>query len=373
MGETISAQSLSFPTPYPWRRRAVGLIFLALVVALAAAGVAMDRRAPTMAPASGGGSDALFYRQVIDDLAKGRSYYEAAPAQMRKDRFPLRPFVTVRPPLLAVSLARLPNEVARRAALIALAVAVMLAWGLRLRPLWRAEPLGYGFAMLLLFSGVSPDLAPNAYLFHETWAALLIALSLALRQPDRFLTSLILGLIAALLRELAIPFLLVMAALAALEGRRREALAWTAAMAAAALALAAHAMMVAQVTSLADRPSPGWTRLGGWAFVLKTTQWNLIVAAAPALLAPILATPALFGLFGLKGALARRTALTVFGYAGLFCIVGRPENFYWGLMIAPLWPLGLVGVWDAAKALAAGHPPPILRTLKGLEAWDGAP
>lgn len=368
MVQTMTARSAALPAQYLWPRRTLGLIVLALVLALSLGGVVMDRRAMTMAPASGGGSDALFYRQVIDDLAKGRSYYEAATAEMRKDRFPLRPFVTVRPPLLAVSLARLPNEGVRRAALIGLAVAVVLAWGLRLRRLWRAEPVGYGFTMLLLVSGVAPDLAPKAYLFHEAWAALLIALSLGLRRPDRFLASLILGLIAAVMRELAIPFLLVMAVLAALEGRRRESLAWTAAMAAAALALAAHAVMVAQATSLADRPSPGWTRFGGWAFVLKTVQWNLIVAAAPALLAPLLATPALLGFLGLKGGLARRTALTVFGYVALFCIVGRPENFYWGLMIAPLWPLGLVGVWDATKALAAGHPPPIVRTLKGLEA-----
>jgi hypothetical protein len=39
--------------------------------------------------------------------------------------------------------------------------------------------------------------------------------------------------------------------------------------------------------------------------------------------------------------------LVVFGYVAAFIFVGRDNNSYWGLMIAPLWPLGLVTAWPA--------------------------
>jgi hypothetical protein len=45
-----------------------------------------------------------------------------------------------------------------------------------------------------------------------------------------------------------------------------------------------------------------------------------------------------------------------------FCIVGRPDNDYWGLLLAPLWPLGLLqadraaaGLWRACRtAVSSG-------------------
>ena len=37
-----------------------------------------------------------------------------------------------------------------------------------------------------------------------------------------------------------------------------------------------------------------------------------------------------------------RAALIVYGYFGSFSIIGRPDNLYWGLLISPLLPLGVV-------------------------------
>ena len=44
--------------------------------------------------------------------------------------------------------------------------------------------------------------------------------------------------------------------------------------------------------------------------------------------------------------MADRLALTVVGYGATFLVLGRPGNAYWGLMIAPLWPIGLL--WTAS-------------------------
>lgn len=51
---------------------------------------------------------------------------------------------------------------------------------------------------------------------------------------------------------------------------------------------------------------------------------------------------ALLGLGAWRDPLGKRVALVVFGYIAAFLVVGRPENSYWGLLIAPIWPLGLL-------------------------------
>ena len=43
----------------------------------------------------------------------------------------------------------------------------------------------------------------------------------------------------------------------------------------------------------------------------------------------------------------RRLAATLAVYFVLFLIVGRPDNFYWGLLIVPVLPLGALG-WTKA-------------------------
>ena len=58
-----------------------------------------------------GGSDVVLYQMVIDDIRHGVPYYEAAAQEQRRHGYPMRPFVVVRPPLLAVTMAALPNDV----------------------------------------------------------------------------------------------------------------------------------------------------------------------------------------------------------------------------------------------------------------------
>ena len=333
----------------PW----LAALLLAITAALIVAGACAELAGRPPAPSLGSGGDAELYRRTIQDVSRGQPYYAAAAHQLRQGGFPLRPFMTVRPPLLAVALAKLPGETARGAALALLAAACAFAWAWRLRGMAAAQPRRHGVALVLLLSGVSTAFAPSAYLFHESWASLLIALSLALYRPQRWGLSLALGLAAALVRELAAAYLLAMAVLALLEGRRGQAAAWVAALAVFAASLALHAAAVAAVTSPADLRSPGWLGLGGWPFVLQAIRWNVILLAAPLGLTAVAFPPALLGLLCWSGDLGRRIAVVVLGYASAFCIVGRPDNAYWGLMIAPLWPLGLITLDKAIATLLA--------------------
>jgi hypothetical protein len=60
----------------------------------------------------------------------------------------------------------------------------------------------------------------------------------------------------------------------------------------------------------------------------------------------------LLGLVAWRGTAAVRAAITVLAFAAAFMIIGtRPHNAYWGLLYAPLLPLGLVWVPDAVRDL----------------------
>jgi hypothetical protein len=86
-----------------------------------------------------------------------------------------------------------------------------------------------------------------------------------------------------------------------------------------------------------------WVSGGGWCYVLKTTRTNLLFSYLPlAVLAPVISV-IWAGLWVWPDHRTRRIAVVVTVYFLAFALVGRPDNFYWGLMVAPLVPLGLLG------------------------------
>ena len=176
--------------------------------------------------------------------------------------------------------------------------------------------------------------------------------------------SLALGLLAALTRELAAPYLLVMIAMAWRDGERREAMAWAGALVVVGAALFVHAGAVGAQVRPGDLASQGWLKIGGWPFALQTLKWNAFLIAAPEWLVALIAPLALLGLAMWRGGIGDRLALTVFGYLAAFVFVGRAQNHYWGLLIAPLWPLGLL---LAPKALL------VLSQTLGLRNGPGRP
>jgi hypothetical protein len=298
--------------------------------------------------------DVQLHRAEVAFARHPATYYAQVMDEQRRHDYPMRPFVAVRPPVLAFFLAWLPGgETGARLVLGALAALTVAVWTVRL-----VGPLGApgaGVAGVALATGVVAAFTPNGFLMHECWAGLLIALSLGLYpgeaspgRPLRLAAALSAALAAGLVRELALACLGVMALMALLERRPREALLWLGALGFCLLALLGHALAVIRHTLPGD-PGLSWVRLGGWSFVLAADRWNALLTLKPWLPA-VMVPAALAGVLGWGGPVGRRLIFTLIGYVAGFMIVGRPEDLYWGLMIAPLLPLG----WAGAVATGVG-------------------
>jgi hypothetical protein len=306
------------------------------------------------AVARDGQGDQALYMRIIDDVAAGQSYYSAVVAEHRRGHYPLKPAVAVRGPLLATVMAALQNDILRTLSLRILVIAVLAAWVWRLRALFGWTRFTR-FATLPLICGVLPALVAGAYSFHEVWAGALIALSLAVHNPQRWWPSVVIGFLALALRELSLVYLVVMGSMALVEGRRREVLAWGVAIIAFFCIFAIHAHLLAPHLQVGDAASSGWLAFGGWPFVLSTIKWNAVLVIAPHWLVCIALPFMLLGLAGWPGPLGARLALTAFGYTLAFLAAGRPDNSYWGLIVAPLMTLGFLmapgSVMDVLRAL----------------------
>ena len=322
--------------------RPLAFAALAALAILIVAGLPLALHPAPVAPPAHSVNGFTLYGRIIDRMRGGQAYEPAAVGELRAEDGPLKPFVTVRPPLLAETLSLLPNPQTRDRALQLLALMVIVAWVIRLRTA-AASPAWMGFTALAVFTGTGACMvgAGSMSLFHEAWAGLLIALSLALRTDKRFWASAAIGLIAALVRELALPYLAVMALVAASERRRDETIAFGGALAVALAALAWHAHQVMALTRHGDLASPGWVEFAGWGFVLLAARWNLIVLAAGLWAAALVVPLALVGAAGRRDGLGLRLAILLIGYSLGFTAIGRPSNYYWGLVTAPLLSVGL--------------------------------
>jgi hypothetical protein len=96
-------------------------------------------------------------------------------------------------------------------------------------------------------------------------------------------------------------------------------------------------------------------RFGGLDFVLLTTRMNSLLFAAPGWLLWLYLLLALMGLASRGDETSQLACLGALGYLLVFAVLGRPENFYWGLIPAPFlaWgaaagPRAVASLWRAA-------------------------
>ena len=330
--------------------RAPALAILLALLLLIGGGLSLGEDRSTRPPTAPGKGDVDLYRAIDIRMLHGEGYYQAAATEQRARGYPLRPFVTVRMPTLAwiTTLAGGPSRVGVIEMLLA-AISVGMTV-LRLRRLIRSDWL-WACASLVVVTTVAVLSQSLLAIWHELWAGLLITLSLACWSEKRWGPSVALGLAAVLLRELALPYLVAMAALAMLERRPREAAAWTGAIILFGIALAAHAHAVGALLHATDRASPGWSRMGGWRFDLALVRGTSLLAATPVSVTAVLLPIALLGWAAWPSRYAARFGLALVGWLGAFLLIGRPENFYWGLLMAPLLPIGLVMALPALRDL----------------------
>ena len=304
--------------------------------------------------------DLALYDRVIQRIGRGENYYVAVAEEHRKSDYPLRPGVAVRLPTLAYldlwlgdrgqgSDVLVPGEML---AALALLLAVVWAWWKRLG----AEPGGARFQRIgtaLMFMGASLGLNRYYFVLHELWAGMLIALSLALHRPgQRWLGAVLVAALALAIREHALPYVMLMAALALWRRDWKEGAAWLAVIAAFCAYLGLHLYFVAQQVRPDDVTGPSWLMLRGLSGWLSSVVLSSNLRFLPHYVAGPLVLLMVLGWAGWRSPLGSTATLLFLGYGLLFMVAGRADNFYWGAVIAPEMFVGLAFMPRAVRSLA---------------------
>ena len=340
-----------FSTRYEGWSRGPALAVFALLLAFLAAATwsPASAPAPRLRTSPAQQSDLQLYRDIVADVAEGGDYYEVAAEELRKGNYPLKPFFAFRLPTHATAYAAF-GERMMIVVIWGLCAGLMFAWWMKLRPILPLPMLAA--SMFLLAGGLGGMLQPQTGLFHESWAALLMALMIALHRPGRIWPAVVIGGVALMIRELALPMILAMGGLALIEKRWREAAGWALAATLFGIYLTLHAQWVSEVVLPGDPPSPGWSHMNGLRFALKSMAKVTFGIRLPDALAAALLILSLFGWASVKTGWALRAALLVAGYGLLLALFSRVDTFYWALLPAPLTFLGLVFVPKALADLA---------------------
>lgn len=306
--------------------------------------------------------DLALYDRVIERIGQGENYYTVAAEEHRKANYPLRPGLAVRLPTLAYLDAWLgvPGQIA---AAIALMIAVLWAWQRRLAEEPGAAPYRR-VALAFLFLGASLGLNRYYFVLHELWAGMLLALAFGLHRPGRrWGWSLAVAALALAIREHALPFVLLMAVMAAWRRDWKESAAWAALAAVFLALLSLHLAQVAAQVVPSDRFSAPWLVLRGLSGWLSNVVLSSNLRFLPHYLAGPLVVLMVFGWASWRSPAGAFATLLYLGYGAAFMLAGRPDNFYWGAVIAPAMfiglafvPRGLASLWRSAGLAARATP-----------------
>jgi hypothetical protein len=334
-------------------------ILAALGVLIAAGSLQYTPLTPAAAAARhvGSISDTGLYRAIEADVKRGDGYYRSAAREQRAHDYPVWPPEVVREPTEAYLLAALHTDILARGLLILLGVlAAASLWAALATSATSERERLWTLALGVAVLGACVVAGPTIYL-HEAWASLFLLLSLTLRRDARWGLAVGAGLLACAFREIALPYLFVMAGYALVERRWREAAGWSGAIALFALLFGAHLALVAAQRQAGDGVSQGWMRFGGLGFVLATARANVLFQGLPnGLIAAALGVSAI-GYAARRDRFIGRCAATAAAYVCLFSLVGRPENDYWGVIYGPLLGLGLALAPRSLRDLALSWKP----------------
>jgi hypothetical protein len=294
--------------------------------------------------------DENLYADILHDTENGANYYEAAFREQRAHDYPTRPVFAVREPTLTYCLVLLRYQVLRYTLLLSLYAAIIIKLLQIVRQYQATGPVRIA-TIAAAVSGLSIVGAIGAIYLTEVWAALLIAASLIFYQAKRFWPSVLLGLVACLFRELALPYLFVMMFIAFAHNRKAETLTWVGAILVFLACYAFHFLQVSQLYRPGDLASQGWVRMNGWNFVVAAARWNILLNALPAPAVALAICLAVIGLVGSLDERAQRAACVTVGYMAGLCVFGRLENYYWAQLYTPLLPLGWILALPALRDL----------------------
>ena len=344
---------------WPARILILALAALALLAAIVPLSASMDGEiasVPSIVPSENDDpaqrkrdDDLAFYDRVIERIEGGESYYDFIVEEQRAGNYPVRPGLAVRLPTLAYIHAWV-GEGGMVALAVLLLAACVWAWYRRLGD----EPGGAAYRRIgaaLMFAGGSLGLNRYYFVLHELWAGMLIALAFALHRPGRWKASLAVAALAVAVREHALPFVLLMGAMAAWRADWRETLAWTALILVFLLAMWWHLWIIAQQVLPTDLRSPDWLVLRGLPGWLSNIVLSSNLRFLPHVVAGPLVLLMVLGWAGWRSPAGATGTLLYLGYGLAFMLAGRAHNFYWGAVVAPAMFIGLVFVPMAARSL----------------------
>lgn len=349
---------------WPRLRAQIALVTLVLIL-IAAAWVPIDAGkstvrtttfaeivtgAKTNLPERPRDEDLALYDRAIERIQHGENYYAFIVAEHRKAHYPVNPALAVRLPTLAYLDAWL-GDAGQTAAAILLMVGVLFVWWRRLAE----EPGGASRRALitaLLFVGVSLGLNRYYFVLHELWAGMLLALSFGLHRPGRkWLASLLVAALAVAIREHALPFIALMAAMAFWRRDWREGAAWSALAAVFLVLLSVHLRIIVAQVLPTDQLSPSWLALRGLSGWLSDIVLSSNIRFLPHWLSGPAVILMVFGWAGWRSPAGVFGTFLYLGYGVAFMIAGRPDNFYWGAMAAPAMFMGLAFAPTALRSL----------------------
>ena len=271
-------------------------------------------------------SDVKLYRDIATRVADGESYYAAATRLQRANKYPVQPFYTVRPPLIAWAGALFGELRVPGCVLLAIASLVWLI-NLDKRSIFERTTA----VLFMLAAGLPLVLSPMRE-SHDVWGGLFITIALGLVVGR---LSVIFAAFAVLIRELNFPLL----GLFALDKRSRFAALTAIGLCLIALLLHRHAVLL--WTLPGDPQSQGWLGLRGPIGWVDDLSENTLLQVLPRPAAALLGFAPLLGWIEL----GRWRALAWFaGVAVLVTILSRPDNSYWIINALPVWFIGLATV-----------------------------
>lgn len=290
-----------------------------------------------------GPGDAALWADFVNDLASGKPYYETAVVDYHARGYPTFSVANFRQPMLYQSMAWLgvPFMLTLRAA------AVMLLM-VRVSQQFREWPWVAAVAHSCLFVA-----APASVYFAETWAGVLIGLSLLAALRGNIAVSVAWAVVGLSIRELVAPYCVVMVALAMRRHRWREVLMWVMGGTLYLATYAVHARNALSVMPVGEPVSYTYFFFGGIPLMVRAVMFHGLFAfmpwwgAVPVLTSLILA--------GTARSMPSELRWTGIAYIAFFLVVGQPFNNYWGAVAAPVLACWLPFAGASARVRAIGH------------------
>ncbi|RVU06343.1 hypothetical protein EOE18_05835 [Novosphingobium umbonatum] len=346
--------------------RPLAMLFALLLVALSA--WCLTATPPPIKTAKKGGyTDGRLYHDISSEVAKGRPYHLAAAELHRAHHYPLKPFITMRPPTEMVITAHIGWKGFQKICIVLL-VASIFTWAIAYenRLNW-LERIAMGAGVAAAGSSVSSDwlMALQEY---PAGLCITVAMAGVIAWPRQWwYTVPVLGF-GLFIRELALPMVLLCTTYAIWNKRWAESAAWGVLLAAWVGFMAWHASEVTAVVRPDDLVSVGWKAMQGFSGFLKAIIFTSPLQRLPlgwALLGAMLPMVGWLALSGRDGLFA---ITAVGGYALMIALFSRADTFYWGAIMLPwyfagyaLIPRALTQLYGAMRGeqLAAIPPAPM--------------